>query len=315
MSVLMWPKSRFYSVGNWADHSDLKPLVKKAETTGVQLGVGAYSSVEQVKIEGAVYAAKRFKVGISVNPDKISKKFSSELKILCSLRHPNIVHYEGVCDLPDSKLPALVMEQLPMNLHDFFLDCSHKTLPLKPKFSILHDVASGLAYLHNHKPVVIHCDLTAKNILLSSNIVAKISDFGNSRFVDSDPAEIQITAHVPGTIVYMPPEASSNPARFNCKLDVFSFGHLALFTVTQVFPCDLLPATFCDDDDAIHARTEVERRQKYIVLLEQQLQKDHDLVKLIRQCLNNRPRMRPTAANIETKMQVTSNSSSCCHCS
>ena len=240
---------------------------------------------------------------------------TSELKILCSLRHPNIVHYEGVCDLPDSKLPALVMEQLPMNLHDFFLDYSHKTLPLKPKFSILHDVASGMAYLHNHKPVVIHCDLTAKNILLSNNIVAKISDFGNSRFVDSDPAEVQITAHVPGTIVYMPPEASSNPARFNCKLDVFSFGHLALFTVTQVFPCDLLPATFCDDDDAIHARTEVERRQKYIVLLEQQLQKDHELVKLIRQCLDNRPRMRPTAADIETKMQVTSKSSSCCHCS
>ena len=228
---------------------------------------------------------------------------------MCSLRHPNIVHYEGVCELPDSKLPALVMEQLATNLHDFFRDCSHKTLPLKPKFSILHDVASGLAYLLNHKPVVIYCNLTAKNILLSSHVVAKISDFGNSRMVDGDPAEIQITAHVPGIIVYMPPEASSNPARFNCKLDIFSFGHLALFTVTQVFPCDLLLPTFCDDDDTMHACTEVERRQKYIDLKEQQLQKDDDLVKLIRQCLDNRPRIRLTAANIDSKMQVTSNSS------
>ena len=110
-------------------------------------------------------------------------------------------------------------------------------------------------------------------------------------------------------MLIMPPEASSNPARFNCKLDIFSFGHLALFTVTQVFPCDLLLPTFCDDDDTMHARTEVEKRQKYIDLLEQQLQKDDDLVKLIRQCLDNRHRIRPTAADIDSKMQVTSNSS------
>ena len=58
----------------------------------------------------------------------------------------------------------------------------------------------------------------------------------------------------------------------------------------------------------MHARTEVERCQKYNDLLEQQLQKDDDLVKLIRQCLDNRPRIRPTAADIDSKMQVTSNS-------
>ena len=88
----------------------------------MQLGVGVYSSVERVKIEGAMYAAKRYKGGISMDTDKISKKFSAVLKNLCSLRHPNIVHYEGVCDLPDSKLPALVMELLATNL----------TVPTKP---------------------------------------------------------------------------------------------------------------------------------------------------------------------------------------
>ena len=42
-------------------------------------------------------------------------------------------------------------------------------------------------------------------------------------------------------------------------------------------------------------RTEVERRQKYITQLEQQLDGDHALIKLIKQCLHNSPRMRPTA--------------------
>ena len=178
------------------------------------------------------------------------------------------------------------------------------------KVSILQDVASGLAYLHKHKPVVIHRDLSAKNILLSSEGVAKISDFGNSRIIDIDPAgstEFKSTTHVPGTIIYMPPEACSDHAKFNEKLDIFSFGHLALFTATQVLPCDLLPATFCDDNGELHARTEVERRQRYIDQLkhqldgdhvEQQVGEDHDLIKLIKQCLHIILRMRPTADEI-----------------
>ena len=101
----------------------------------------------------------------------------------------------------------------------------------------------------------------------------------------------------------MPPEACSEHAKFNEKLDVFSFGHLALFTATQVFPCDLLPATFCDDDGKLCARTEVERRQKYIDQSEQQLGGDHDLVKLIKQCLHNSSRMRPTADDIGSVLE------------
>ena len=158
-----------------------------------------------------------------------------------------------------------------------------------------HCIARGLAYLHNHKPAVIHRDLTARNVLLNSDRVAKISDFGNSRIIDIDPAcssEFISTSRVPGTTIYMPPEASSDHARFNKKLDIFSFGHLALFTATQVMPCDLFSVY---DDDRSCFRTEVERRQRYINHLEQLLDGDHDLVKLIKQCLNNSPKVRPTA--------------------
>ena len=63
-------------------------------------------------------------------------------------------------------------------------------------------IARGLAYLHNHKPAVIHRDLTARNVLLNSDRVVKISDFGNPRIIDIDPAcssEFISTSHVPGT--------------------------------------------------------------------------------------------------------------------
>ena len=278
----------------------------KVKLTGEQLGTGAYASVEQVEIKGAKYAAKKFMLGISMKPDKFYKKFFSEFHILFRLCHSNVVQYQGICFLPGSKYPALVMEQLQTSLHQYLLN-SHANLSLITKVSILHDVAKGLAYLHNCKPVVVHCDLTAKNILLSSEGVAKISDFGNSRIVDIDPActsGLLNTIHVPGTLVYMPPEAASGHAKFNRKLDVFSFGHLALFTATQVFPSDLLPPTFYDDNGEHRARTEIERRQQYIDLLKQQLFEDHSLTTLIKDCLHDIPNMRPTADSIEHNLLV-----------
>ena len=287
-----------FTAQSWEDDPELKSLVKKAEPTGRQLGAGAYGSVEQVKIEGEMCAAKRFRVEICMNPDEFYRKFFAEFRILSSLSHPNIVQYQCVCPLPNSKLPALVMELLQTNLHDYLLNPSYANLSLNAKVSILRDISRGLAYLHNHKPAVIHRDLSAKNILLSSERVAKISDFGNSRIIDIDPAcstEFKSTTHVPGTIIYMPPEASTDHAKFSKKLDIFSFGHLALFTSMQVMPCNLLPVY---DDDRSCFRTEVERRQKYIDQLEQQLDGDHNLVKLIKQCLHNSPRMRPTADDV-----------------
>ena len=93
---------------------------------------------------------------------------------------------------------------------------------------------------------------------------------------------------------------SSDHAKFSQKLVTFSLGHLALFTATQVFPCDLLPATLCDDGGNLCALSEVERCQKYIDQLQQQLGEDHnlELIKLIQQSLHNSPRIRPTSDDI-----------------
>lgn len=101
-------------------------------------------------------------------------------------------------------------------------------VPISHKKSILEDVTKGLIYLH--KKDIVHRDLTANNVLLTSSLVAKISDLGNSRFMPKEAFE-QLTSR-PGTLVYMPPEANSKD--YTHKLDIFSFGHLVLFTMIQV---------------------------------------------------------------------------------
>ena len=105
-------------------------------------------------------------------------------------------------------------------------------------------------------------------------------------------------SQAPGTTPYMPPEAlppeALQPeAKYNTMLDVFSFGHLALFAVLQEFPGDRLASTYSDPlTDELKARSEVERREAYIRKLFSKLTKEHPITKLILQCLHNIPAKR-----------------------
>jgi len=152
---------------------------------------------------------------------------------MAEMRHPHIVQFLGLCFLPESTLPMLVMERLDSSLDELLEGAPG--LPLALKRSLLADVARGLLYLHTHNPPVVHRDLTARNILLTSSLVAKISDLGNARIVNLQPGQLARTlTHLPGTLVYMAPEAFEEGSWYGPQLDIFSFGHLGLFTLTQV---------------------------------------------------------------------------------
>ena len=149
------------------------------------------------------------------------------------MRHPHIVQFLGLCFLEGSPLPVLVMERLDSSLDELLEGTPG--LPLTLKRSLLADVARGLLYLHTHNPPVVHRDLSARNVLLTSSLVAKISDLGNARIVNLHPGQLGRTlTYLPGTMVYMPPEAFDQHSRYGPRLDIFSFGHLALFTLIQV---------------------------------------------------------------------------------
>ena len=160
-------------------------------------------------------------------------KYLQECQLMSSLRHPNITQFLGLCFFTGTQLPLLVMERLETSLDDLLEHIPN--LPLSLKCSVLEDVASGLLYLHNRPSPVIHRDLTANNVLLTSSLMAKISDMGNSRIVDLRDGQMARTlTKAPGSSVYMSPEALDDTHRYGPSLDVFSYGHLALFTLTQV---------------------------------------------------------------------------------
>ncbi len=164
---------------------------------------------------------------------EVVSKYLQGCQLMSSLRHPNITQFLGLCFLPGTQLPLLVMERLETCLGDLL---KHKSnLQLSLKHSILEDTAHGLLYLHDRHTPVIHRDLTTKNVLLTSSLVAKITDMGNSRIITTVPGQMTRTlTKYPDTLVYMPPEAQDDVHCYGAAMDIFSFGHLALYTLIQV---------------------------------------------------------------------------------
>ena len=289
------------------DHPDLRPfLLANARPTGTIIGDGSYGSVVEVEIPGAKCAAKKihdFFQDPTRMPaegiERASREFVRECQLMSTLRHPHIVQFLGVCFLPGSRMPALVMEKLLTSLHDL-LDPeppprTKAYIPVSLKCSILHDVASGLSFLHSHSPPIIHRDLSARNVLLNVGMVAKIADLGMARLVPSLRAATMTKA--PGASIYMPPEALEDESRYDVTIDIFSIGVLAIFTLSQTFPKPL-SAAYMDDRRMMVGRTELQRRGNYMQQIQGQFRDVHPLIQMIQRCLKNFPEDRPTVHGV-----------------
>ena len=273
-------------------------VISNVKQTGRELGGGSYGTVEELEINGILCAGKKLYPGtLNEGAQRMVDKYYAECTLLSELRHPHIVQFLGMCFLPDSQLPVLVMELLMTSLHDLLESIAD--IALSTKLCILEDVSKGLVYLHDHNPVVIHHNLSARNVLLNSAMTAKIADISNSRIVNIPPNQLAktMTEGIPGTLVYMPPEALEAKTKYGPSLDMFSFGCLSLFTSIQIFPQNLLPPSYCQPvTNHIKGRSELERRAEYIHILHDKFkEQNHPLILLIEECLENNPSKRPSA--------------------
>ena len=193
------------------------------------------------------------------------------------------------------------MECLHTDLAKFLEEYQEKgvDIPLSIKLSILLDVSYGLLYLHTLTPPVIHRDLSANNILLSADgLQAKIADLGVSKLLDLQMQTKIAQTKVPGSQNYMPPEALTENPHYGLELDIFSFGHLMLYTATQEFPgvheVTLTPAN-------LHQGTvQIVKRKKAI---DQMGGERHCLHPLVLQCLQDEPERRPSTIRLNESLK------------
>ena len=284
----------------------LQPYIKQGVvSTGRHLGKGAFGYVVELQLYGAVCAGKKIHETFLDPQNKgvqhIVDKFITECELMSQMHHPNIVHFYGLAFLDDSFSPVLVMERLDKSLDDLLETIPAKDVLLFLRLSILYDVAKGLVFLHSYQPPIIHRDLTARNILLTSTKQAKIADLGNSRIIDTEALSRSLS-QTPGTLVYMPPEAIGTPAIYDTSLDTFSFGHMSLFVFGHRFPSPLLRPNYNDPNshppNKLCARSEVERRVAYFEEIERMKAIPAKLIGMVKLCLDNMPECRPTSQKV-----------------
>lgn len=266
-----------------------------------KIGQGAYGSVYAVELDGKPRIAKRLldilvgrgleeSVGVDTK-DIYHQRFLQECVLLSQMKHTNIVEFVGVLYGREKYDLALFMERLSTDLHKYLL--KNPDISLVHKVSILHDVSSGLLYMHEQS--VIHRDLSAANVLLTSSLQAKIADLGVSRIIDRTVSEL---TNVPGTLAYMPPEALKDRAVYNESIDIFSCGVVALFTAIQEFPVfsyDRVP-----DSVARKGEGEIYKRRVWIRKIES---KEPELCSLVLCCLRDKPEHRPSTVRLNISLE------------
>uniref|UniRef100_A0A672HL55 receptor protein-tyrosine kinase n=1 Tax=Salarias fasciatus TaxID=181472 RepID=A0A672HL55_SALFA len=163
-------------------------------------------------------AIKTLKVGYS---ERQRRDFLSEASIMGQFDQPNIIRLEGV--VTKSRPTMIITEFMENGALDSFLRQNDGQFPVIQLVGMLRGIASGMRYLAEMSYV--HRDLAARNILVNSNLVCKVSDFGLSRYLEEDTSDPTYTSSLGGKIPvrWTAPEAIAY-RKFTSASDVWSYG-------------------------------------------------------------------------------------------
>ncbi|KAJ8751922.1 hypothetical protein K2173_000668 [Erythroxylum novogranatense] len=205
-------------------YSELKAATDDFHPTN-KLGEGGFGPVYKGQLnDGRVIAVKQ----LSVASNQGKSQFVAEIATISAVQHRNLVKLYGCCIEGDNRL--LVYEYLENKSLDQALFGKGLILNWSTRFDICLGVARGLAYLHEESRVrIVHRDVKASNILLDSDLIPKISDFGLAKLYDDK--KTHISTRVAGTIGYLAPEYAMR-GHLTEKADVFAFGVVALEIVS-----------------------------------------------------------------------------------
>ncbi|KAK3148389.1 hypothetical protein QOZ80_3BG0294420 [Eleusine coracana subsp. coracana] len=163
-------------------------------------------------------------------------EFAAEVKLLGRLRHRNVVRMLGYVS---NNLDTMVLYEYMVNgslweaLHG--KGKGKMLLDWVSRYNVAAGVAAGLAYLHHDcRPPVIHRDVKSSNVLLDTNMDAKIADFGLARVMARAHETVSMVA---GSYGYIAPEYGYT-LKVDQKSDIYSFGVVLMELLTGRRPIE-----------------------------------------------------------------------------
>lgn len=184
-----------------------------------ELGAGSFGRVllVQHKITQAKYAIKaidkRNKANIQEKP-----YFRREIEIMYRVHHPNVVKLFG--HFEDNNYCYFIMEYIGGG-NIYALVPKSRSISTQQIASIMKDVISAVYFLHHMHPKIVHRDIKPENVLLDKGMVAKLTDFGWSNYMQGDIKRTTVC----GTPVYLAPEIINNQGHDE-HVDIWCIGVL-----------------------------------------------------------------------------------------
>jgi len=171
------------------------------------------------------------------------------------------------------------------SLHNLIHE-SNEILEEKKIISILKQIVHGLIYLHSSSPPIIHGDLKPTNIIFDNENNVKLMDFGFST-IKKETREYNNETTSKGQLRWMAPELLiENPT---LKSDIYSFGIIIWQLLTRK-----LPYPEAKNEVQVFNSMKDPTRIKFVF----PSNTSQFLKQLGKQCLDNNPKLRPTAEYI-----------------
>lgn len=183
------------------------------------------------ELGGPRVVIKRVHSHLSSRTD-FAEMFMQEARSMLRLRHPNIVATYDI-GRADGSLVTVSEHVSGVQLSDLLLEAIRRSLRLPLWFSlhVIGEVLKGIVHAHENGRVV-HRNVAAESVILSSGGVVKLDDFGiaKSKGVVSDDA-----GQVRGCIDYVAPEVLFG-TKVDPRADVFSAAVLLYECLTKRRP-------------------------------------------------------------------------------
>ena len=140
------------------------------------------------------------------------------------LSHPRIVKHYDTIEIDNNSFCTVLELCSGPDLAEYMK--INGWIPEKEAKLIITQILSGLKYLSDHEPKIIHYDLKPQNILFHNGEI-KISDFGLCKVVEDSSERVELTSQGVGTYWYQPPECfevGPNPPLICSKVDIWALG-------------------------------------------------------------------------------------------
>lgn len=184
------------------------------------LGRGNFSEVWLAKdIKTDIHVALKIFAPATGLDDHGINMLSREFAIVVNANHKNLLkplYYDNYDRKPYLVLPYCKNGSIQRSIGQFTEEQA---------WHLLHDAASGLAFLHSRNPVIIHQDIKPDNIMIGDDGSYMITDFGVSAHSRSALRKSVSEAFVSaGTVAYMAPERFSKDNTPIMANDIYSLG-------------------------------------------------------------------------------------------